>query len=274
MGCSVNHTLAQITNVQEFPNWKGICDRSDILVKSGYIDRWKKIIASFMKTNYLPVYAQRLSKNLLSSNTRFQLSLDDLIHRLIPSSPTTQKADLGEAVCCVSFEKLFGLVVPYYKWANKSHIEMSEHGIDVLAFRFGEDPTEDIAYPTEVKWRKDTVSLLTVIKKKKTGVISTLSNLNDLKFCDELNLLLKRIETDPQKSKLCSRIFDFFDRFTKHPKQICNATFFLVDSKVELDKCVEALSPLKDLPRELKSYNHLIDNLELVTKDIFEMINS
>jgi len=98
--------------------------------------------------------------------------------------------------------------------------------------------------------------------------------LNDLRFCDELDLLLKRIETDPEKSELYLRIFDFFDRFTKHPKKICNATFFLVGSKVELDKCVKALSPLKDLPRELKSYNHLIDNLESVTKDIFEVINS
>jgi hypothetical protein len=65
---------------------------------------------------------------------------------------------------------------------------MPEHGIDVLAFRFAENPSGDIAYPTEVKWRKDTVSLLGIIKKGKIGVISTLSNLNDLKFCDELNL--------------------------------------------------------------------------------------
>jgi len=270
----VNSTLVQITNVQKLPRWQGICDRCDISVINGHIDQWKEIVAGFMKTNYLPAYAQRLSENLLSGNTRFGLSFDELIRRLIPSLPRMQKADLAEATCCLSFEQLFGLTVPYYKWANKSHIEMPERGIDVLAFRFGENHSEDIAYPTEVKWRKDTVSLLGIIKNEDNGVISTLSNLNDLKFCDELNLLLKRIETDPQKSQLYLRIFDFFDRFTSNPKQICNATFFLVDSEVELDKCIKALKPLTNLQRELKSYNHVIDNLEPVTKDVFEVINA
>jgi len=273
-GYLMNSTLSQITKVQEFSQWQGICNRSDISVKTGRIKLWKQIVADFMKTNYLPTHAERLVKNLLGGNTRFGLSLDGLIRRLIPSSQATQKADLAEAVCCLSFEKLFELVVPYYKWANKSHIEMPEHGIDVLAFRFGQNPSEDIAYPTEVKWRKDTVSLLDIIRREKTGVISTLSNLDDLKFCDELNLLLKRIETDSQKSQLCLRVFDFLDRFTTNPKQICNATFFLVDSEVDLDKCVKALSPLKDLARELKSYNHFLDNLELVTRNVFEVINA
>lgn len=270
----MNSTLAQVTDVQEFSKWHGICNRNDIFVKNSHIDQWKEVVANFMKTNYSPAYSKRLSKNLLNANTRFGLSLDRLIRRLVPSLSTTQKADLGEAVCCLSFEKLFGIAVPYYKWANKSHIEMPEHGIDVLAFRFEDDPSKDIAYLTEAKWRNDTTSLLNIIKRKKTGVIPTFSNLSDLDICDELNLLLKRIENDTKKSKIYSRIFDFFDRFTKHPKQICSATFFLVDSKVDLDKCVKALSPLTNLPRELKSYNHLIDDLESITTDVFGVINA
>ena len=265
--------LTQITDVQNFPQWQGICDRNDIFVKNGHISRWKEKVARFMKTNYLPAYAQRLSENLLESNTRFGLSLDELILRLVPSRETTQKADLAEAVCCLSFEKLFGLRVPYYKWANKSHIEMPEHGIDVLAFQFGVDPSDDILYPTEVKWRKDTNSLLSIIKREENGVISTLSDWNDLKICDELGLLLKRIEKDIDKRELYLQILDFFDRFKQHPKKICNATFFLVDSGVELDRCIKALSPLADLTRELSSYNHVIDDLESVTQHVFEVIN-
>lgn len=202
--------LAQITDVKKIPQWQGICDRTDIFVKNGEIENWKEMVAEFMKTNYLPTYATSLSRNLLESNTRFGLSLDKLILRLVPSRPTTQKGDLAEAVCCLSFEKLFGLKIPYYRWANKSHIEMPEHGIDVLAFRFGDDPSDDRLYPTEVKWRKDTYSLLGVIKRKKTGVISTLSDLDDLKICDELCLLLKRIEKDTDKRELYLRMLEFF----------------------------------------------------------------
>ena len=95
----MNSTLPQITDVQEFPQWQGICDRIDISIKNGHINRWKEIVADFMKTNYLPIYAQRLSQNLLNGNTRFGLALDELIRRLIPSSPRTQKADLAEATC-------------------------------------------------------------------------------------------------------------------------------------------------------------------------------
>lgn len=270
----MSFTLTQITEIQECPKWHGICDRNDILVKNTHIDRWKEIVAAFMKTNYLPAYSRRLSKNLLDSNTRFGLALGGLIRRLIPSSQTTQKGDMGEAVCCLCFEKLFGLTVPYYKWANKSHIEMPEHGIDVLAFRFKEDPLKDTLFLTEAKWRNDTNSLLNIIKRKNNGIITTLSSLNDLRICDELNLLLKRIENDAEKSELYYRIFEFYDRFTKHPKQICYATFFLVDSKVKLDKCVDALSPLTSIQRELKSYNHLIHDLELVTKDVFGVISA
>jgi len=270
----MSSTLVQITKVEKSPKWQGICDRNDIFVKKGYIEEWKTTIAKFMKTNYLPAYSCRLNKNLLDSNTKFGLSLDEIIKRLIPSRLTTQKADLAEAVCCLSFKELFGLSVPYYKWANKSNIEMPEHGIDVLAFRFEKDPSNDVLYPTEVKWRKDTHSLLNIIKRGETGIIHTLTRLDDLKICDELNLLLKRIENDPSKRILYFRIIDFFDRFTKNPKRICLAIFFLVDSAVDLDRCIMALSPLKKLPRELKTYNHVIDDLELVTKDVFRVINT
>lgn len=266
--------FTQITTVEKFHKWREICDRNDIFIKNSQINRWKEIVAGFMKTNYLPEHSKRLSKNLLDGNTRFGLSLDKLILRLVPYSQTTQKADLGEAVCCLSFEKLFGLTVPYYKWANKSHIEMPEHGTDVLAFRFEDDHQNDILYLTEVKWRKDTTNLINIIKRRDKGIISKISNLSDLDICDELNLLLKRIENDPKKSELYSRIFNFFDRFRKQPKLICIATFFLIDSEVDLDRCVNALNPLTNLPRELKSYNHLIDNLESVTKEVFEVINA
>lgn len=270
----MSSALLQVTNVQKRPKWQGICDRNDISIKNGHIDHWKEIVASFMKENYLPEYSRRLRKNLLNGNTRFGLSLDKLISRLVPSSPTTQKADLAEAVCCLSFENLLELTVPYYKWANKSHIEMPERGIDVLAFRFDDDPSNDIAYLTEAKYRKDTTSLMNIIKLKKGGIISKLSNLTDLNICDELNLLLKRIENDVNKRKLYYRIFDFLDRFVKHPKKIYNSTFFMVDSNVDLDRCIRALNPLTSLPRELMSLNHLIDDLESITTDVFEVINT
>jgi len=266
-------TFAQITNVQKYPKWHGICNRTDISVKNALTNRWIEILASFMRINYFPEYSQRLHKNLLDSTTRFGLTLDDLIKRLVPSSPTTQKADLGEAVCCLSFERIFGLKVPYYKWANKSHIEMPEHGIDVLAFRFEDNPFNDVLFLTEAKWRADTNSLLNIIKNKKRGIILKLSNFTDLNICDELNLLLKRIENNPEQNELYARIYDFFDRFVEHPKRICNVTFFLVDLNIDIDKCVEALNPLKNLQRELKSFNHLINDLSIVTEDVFKVIN-
>ena len=274
MGNSMSSTLHQVTNVALCSNWQGICDRNDISIKKGCINQWKKIVANFMKENYLPEHWKRLKDNLLTSNTRFGLSLSELILRLVPSSSTTQKGDLAEAVCSLSYEKLFRLSVPYYKWANKNHIEMPERGIDVMAFHFDEDPSNDSVYLTEVKWRDDTSSLVNIITIQKGGVIVKFSNLSDLNVCDELNLLLKKIENDPNKNTLSLRIFDFLDRFRKTPKKIFNSTFFMVDTDVDLDKCVKALTPISSLPRELKSFNHLSENLEAVTSDIFRVINT
>jgi hypothetical protein len=270
----MTYKFAQTTKVHECSNWEQICNRFDILVKDAHIDKWKNLVAGFMKTNYSPAHSKRLKTNLLNGNTRFGLSLGSIIQRVIPTREKTQKADLAEAVCCLSFEELFEITVPYYRWANKSHIEMPEHGIDVLAFQFQDDPSKDILYLTEVKWRDNTTSLLNILKRSEVGVIPKMLKLTDLEICDQINLLLKRIENDSIKKRLYSRILDFFDRFVKHPKPICNTTFFLVDSRVDLDKCIKALSPLTRLPRQLRSYNHLMDDLKVVTADVFGVIKA
>ena len=157
-------------------------------------------------------------------------------------------------------------VVPYHKWANKNHPNMSEPGIDILAFKLGQSPEQDTMYATEAKWRKDTVGLLDAIRRKKVGVISTLTELTDVRLCDEINLLLKRIE---QNRELHDRIFDFYRRFVDAPKGIYNATFFLVDTNVDINRCIETLTPISRNPRNLKSFNHFVDNLEIITEEIF-----
>lgn len=226
-----------------------------------------------MRDHYSPNYSKNLLQSLLETNTRFGLSLDELISRIVPSRPEIQKGDLAEAVSCLSFEKLFGLFVPYHKWANKSHSEMPEHGIDVFAFEFRDVPLGDTMYVTSVKWRKDTKDLLNEITRTDKGIISAFKVLNDLKLCDELNLLLKRIENDLGIIQYYERILDFLQRFMQYPsKNIYNVTFFLVDSQVDIDKCVMALYPATQLDRRFKVYNHLVENLEDVTEDIFRRI--
>jgi hypothetical protein len=78
---------------------------------------------------------------------------------------------------------------------------------------------------------------------------------------------------NPTKKKMYFKVLDFYNRFTD-PKKICNTTFFLVDSTVDLDKCIITLSPLNNNLGKLMSYNHLMDNLNLVTTDVFGVITS
>ena len=85
---------------------------------------------------------------------------------------------------------------------------------------------------------------------------------------------MKRIEDNSDKMDEYLRVFNFFNRFLENPKRIVNSTFFLVDSNVDLDSCVEELKPLTNLPRDLKSFNHIVINLEKSMKEIFEVITS
>lgn len=269
-----NPSLASLTDIHEFINWNNICDRRDVSIKEGCFEPWMVLISDYMRNNYSPECFKRLKRNLKKINLRHNLTLNKLIDGIIPSTQTIQKGDLAEAVCSLTFEGLFGLVIPYLKWANKSHPEMPEHGIDILAFYFGVDPSDDTMYAADVKWRKDTTSLIEIINRKKGGVISTLNNFVGLKLGYELCFLLKKIENKEKISKYRERIMDFLIRFTDQPKKILNAAFFLTDSSVDIDKCVEALKPVAHKPRKLLSYNHLVDNLDTVTGEVFRRVST
>jgi hypothetical protein len=266
--------FSKITQIDSCTSWHQICDRKDIYIKDGQSDQWKQNVQEFMKKNYLPKHINRLKKNLSRANKKFGLSIGDITNRMIPSDERTRKGDLGEAVCCLSFEQLFGFTIPYYKWANKSRFNFPEGGVDVMAFEFKSNPDDDVAYPTEAKYRKNTRDLLQIIRQKKKGIIDKISNLDCFKICDELNFIMKRIEDNQNKLDEYLRVFSFFNRFDEKSKRIVNSTFFLVDSNVDLDLCIEELKPLASLHRDLKSYNHIVTNLEKSMKEIFEVITS
>ncbi len=266
-------SLISLTSVHQYPKWNSICDRRDISVKDGCIIPWMTLVSNYMRSNYAPECIIRLKKNLKQVNFRHGLTLEKIINELAPKTETTQKGDLAEAVCSLTFEQLFELTIPYLKWANKSHSEMPERGTDILAFHFDADPSKDAMYPTEVKWRKSTESLLQIIKKKKKGVIPKLKSLVGAKLGAEICFLLKKIENDKRMSRFGERIMDFLIRHTDQPKVILNATFFLVDRSVDIDECVKALTPVAQKPRKLVSCNHPVADLETTTSEIFRRIS-
>ncbi len=264
--------LQSITKITSSQNWCSICDKTDITVDKSNISAWKKRIIDYMFDKYIPAPVrdsdnQRL---LLETNTRFSCTLADLINETIPTRKVIQKGDLAEAVTCICFEDLFSLFVPYYKWANKNNPNMSETGVDVFVLGLSDNPNDDTLYVVETKYRKTTAGLRDAITRNKSGVIPYFKKLNDKRLSTELCLLLKRVENNPE---LYKRVLDFINRFSNKPlKKIYNTTFFMVDSSVDIDSCVSLLNEIRSSPRPLKSFNHIIDNLEIVTLEVFRGI--
>jgi hypothetical protein len=264
--------LQQLIQISSKSNWCSICDKTDIIVDNANILSWKKRIIDYMFDRYVSAYARDPDNRriLLETNTRFNCTLAELINQTIPTRKVLQKGDLAEAVSCVCFEELFNLIIPYYKWANKNNPNMSETGVDVFVFGLNNNPDDDTLYVVEAKYRKSTAGLRDAITRDKKGVISYFKSLNDLKLSTELFLLLKRVENN---AELYKRILNFTNRFANKPlKKIYNTAFFMVDSNVDTDSCVKLLTKVGSNPRPLKSFNHIVDDLEIVTYEVFRGI--
>ena len=78
-------------------------------------------------------------------------TLLNLIKLKIPKKFSTQKSEFGEILCRVTLEDCFSLVVPVCKLHFKTDPESPVHGMDVIAFRFYENPMNDCIYLAEAK---------------------------------------------------------------------------------------------------------------------------
>ncbi len=274
-----NHpSLKDLTDYARTENWSSICDKFDITVRPESIPAYKQKIAEFMLTNYLPKRHQKktdLTESLIDASNRLGLPIKELIESAIPSLEPLKKGDLAEAVGCLTFEELLGLVVPYYKWANKDHKNVSAPGIDIMAFKFAEKAEDDVLFATEAKWRENTNELKKIIRVTKNGVVTKLANLDTLQLCSEITMLVKKLEDKKQVSEeTVDRVENFLNRIDKHSDAVYNVTFFMVDSGVDVDQCISLLAPVRITPRRLFSINHKVPQLYSVTMEIYEGIEN
>ncbi|MDY6865629.1 MAG: Hachiman antiphage defense system protein HamA [Halobacteriota archaeon] len=122
-------------------------DDAYYLLEFDYIDgSLKDYLKDCIRDSYSD--PEKISKHLKYLNLT---TLLNLIKTKIPKSSSTQKNEFGEILCRVTLEDFFSLVIPVCKLHYKTDPESPVHGMDVVAFRFGDDPLNDCVYMVEVK---------------------------------------------------------------------------------------------------------------------------
>ena len=109
-------------------------------------DGLKEYLTTCVRDSYSD--PEKIKKHLEHLNLKV---LSDIIRLKIPKTSGTQKSEFGEILCRVTLEDCFSLVVPVCKLHHKTDSESQVHGMDVVAFRFNENPEDDCLYLAEVK---------------------------------------------------------------------------------------------------------------------------
>jgi hypothetical protein len=73
------------------------------------------------------------------------------VRRKFPRKQETKIGEFGEIVSRVILEDIFRLRVPVIKIRYKTHRDIPVHGMDIVAFRFGDDDQDNVLYLIEVK---------------------------------------------------------------------------------------------------------------------------
>jgi hypothetical protein len=112
-------------------------------------DNDRKAAKQFLADKVSKSYLRKGS--LLESLDRFGLTtLIELVRQKLPTSKGRQKSEFGEIVCQLVFEGVYDLFVPV-KHRYKDSPNIAVHGIDVVAFRFGDSIDQHTLYLAEVK---------------------------------------------------------------------------------------------------------------------------
>lgn len=204
-------------------------------------------------------------QEILKENGLARLAIQ--VRRKLPRKQETRVGEFGEIVSRVILEDIFGLRVPVIKIRYKTHRDIPVHGMDIVAFRFGDNDRDDVLYLIEVKTATSSSycrSSQNVIKKK-------LSVLDMEQILDELNQILDwlpKLKDDGTPNRERNRVLAFYNRYEQDETGEIKLAPFLVQERAywserNITELVEAAfdHPTNIVVVKLRELRQLIDEI-------------
>lgn len=251
-----NHSLHKEINYSIKPD----CD----------IDLADRLYATIRDSMFVPETLDYFNSRIEQLQQRSGPEYDELISEIksfFTCRAAFQSGELGEVTCKIFFGELEQKVIfGDTEWAQRDNPKLPKRGVDVVAFKFSPNESEDVVYITETKTAINSTNLNSALNND-GGVIDWLrTKLTRGIFDREINKALSYMTRDDPRRARVSRMMPLFD----DPGKVIRTAFLVTPTDLITDTHKASIFAIAKEGQVVHVYIFMCDQFNTIRKDIFE----
>lgn len=178
-----------------------------------------------------------------------------------------QSGELGEITCKVFFEELEDKIIfGETEWAQRDNPKLPKRGVDVVAFKFSPNETEDVVYIAETKTAVNLTNLDAALNND-GGIIDWLrTKLTRGVFDREINKALSYMAKDDPRRSRVSRMMPLFEE----PGKVVRSAFLITPAGLMNYSHTTSIFAIAKAGQVVHVYVFTCDQFNQIRENIFE----